>query len=331
MTILVTGAGGFIGGAIARELMQRGHQVRSLARGEYPELATLGIEVMRGDLADAQTVLDAVEGCEAVFHVAAKAGQWGSYESYYQPNVVGTENIISACRTHNVGKLIFTSSPSVVDGGDAIEGADEHLPYPTKHVSYYSETKAISEKIVLAANDEQLSTVAIRPPLVWGVGDNNLMPRFIERAKRGRLFRIGRQPYLVDTTYIDNVVHAHLLAFDKLSPQRVIAGKAYFISNDEPRPVHEMIDALVATAGYPPAQRNIPPFIALTAASVIESVYRLRNTSKEPPMTRFVVGQLLKPRWFDISAAKRDLGYEVLVSIDEGLEHVRKALNTIPT
>lgn len=326
MTVLVTGGGGFVGSNIVHALLERGYRVRSLARGEYPELVAQGVEVVRGDIGDRQTVIRALEGCDAVFHVAAKAGQWGNYESYYRPNVVGTQNVIHACRVHGISKLIFTSSPSVVDGGFPIEGGDESLPYPAHYVSPYAETKAISEQMVLAANSDKLATVAIRPPLVWGVGDKHLMPRFIARAKQGRLFRIGYKAPLVDTTYIDNVVHAHLLAFERLHPQSKIAGKAYFISNDDPRPVHEMINLLVEAMGYPPAQRTVPAFLAMAVATIVEGFYRLRNSAEEPPLSRFIVQQVLKARWFNINAAKRDLGYQPLVSIEEGLEYLRQTM-----
>lgn len=318
--ILVTGGGGFLGGAIIRQLLARGEQVRSLARGDYPALRELGVDVQRGDIADAAAVDRAVEGCSAVFHVAAKAGIWGAYEEFHSANVVGTANIIQACKKHGVQKLVYTSSPSVIDGGDPIEGIDESTPYPTEFGSAYSETKAKAEQMVLA--EKELTTIAIRPPFIWGPGDNQLAPRMIDRASKGRVVRIGRRDNLIDATYIDNAAAAHLLALDVEG----IAGKVYFISDDNPIPVHEMVNHMIGAAGYPPASRVIPTPLAFGVASMVEGTYKLLRMPQEPPLTRFLVSQLSKPRWFDISAAKQDLGYRPVVDLEEGLARMRESL-----
>lgn len=322
MKVLVTGGGGFLGGAIVRQLTARGDTVRSLARGAYPALEKIGVEVQRGDLAEAQAVLKAVQGCEAVIHVAAKAGIWGSYQDYYQSNVVGTENVIAACQQVGINKLVYTSSPSVIDNGQDIVNGDESLPYPTKFVLPYAKTKAFAEQIVLKANRPTFMTVAIRPPLIWGPGDNFLVPRMIERAKAGRVVRVGYKNSLLDTTYIDNAAAAHLLALDRLFPGSPILGKVYFISNDEPIPGHEMINRIIATAGYPPAKITLPESVAYGAAWVVEKLYKGLRLPKEPPLTSGLIQQLTKARWFNISAAKRDLGYVPQVSIDEGLKRL---------
>ncbi|MBW2996758.1 NAD-dependent epimerase/dehydratase family protein, partial [Candidatus Woesearchaeota archaeon] len=216
MKILVTGGGGFLGKAIAKALVKRGHEVRSFSRGSYPELEALGIKAHRGDITDKSALLDASEGCDAVFHVAAKAGVWGSYKEYYRPNVIGTKNVINACIQNKVKRLIFTSSPSVVFNNADQDGVDESEPYPKKFISHYPKTKAIAENIVLKANSQELATVSLRPHLIWGPGDNHLIPRIISRAKAGKLRIVGDGKNLVDTVYIDNAVDAHLLAFERL-------------------------------------------------------------------------------------------------------------------
>ena len=203
MKVLVTGGGGFLGKAIAKRLLKCGAQVRSFSRGRYPELERLGIEVRRGDLADKTAVDQAVEGCDAVFHVAAKPGIWGKYEIYHQTDVIGTENVIKACRKTGVSKLIYTSSASVVFGGGHMEGVDESIPYPKTHMAHYPRTKAMAEKEVLSANSSRLATVALRPHLIWGPGDPNFLPRFIERRKSGRLARVGKKSHLVDCIFIE--------------------------------------------------------------------------------------------------------------------------------
>lgn len=323
--ILVTGGGGFLGKAIVRDLLTRGERVRSFARGAYPDIQAMGAEVYRGDLADSEAVSRAAAGCSAVIHVGAKAGYWGRYEDYHQANVVGTQNVIVACQQHNIPHLVYTSSPSVVDAGKDIAGGDESLPYPERHAVAYSATKAEAERLALAANSATLRVVAIRPPLIWGPGDNHLVPRIMARAKTGRLARIGRRECLLDTTYIDNASDAHLLALDKLRQGANISGKVYFISNGEPLPVETILNRIISVGGYPPLRYTIPAGLAMGAATALETAYRLLPTQKEPPVTRFLVEQLTKSRWFNIDAARRDLGYVPRVSFDEGLERLKSA------
>jgi nucleoside-diphosphate-sugar epimerase len=181
---LVTGGGGFLGRGIVRRLLQRGWTVRSLHRGDYPELVELGVEQLRGDIADTAAVTKAVDGCDVVFHVAAKVDQWGSYAPFHRTNVVGTENVIAAARQAGVPRLVFTSTPSVVHSGGDLAGIDESVPYPDHFEAAYPQTKAAAEMSVLAANDAVLSTVALRPRLIWGPEDTNLVPQLIAATVR---------------------------------------------------------------------------------------------------------------------------------------------------
>ncbi len=327
MTVLVTGGGGFLGGAIVKLLLAQGHTVRSLARSHYPHLATLGVEQISGNLNDAKAVSRAVTGCDMVFHVAAKAGVWGSFDEYYQPNVIGTQNIIQACLTHQVTKLIFTSSPSVVFNGQDMAGVDESVPYPDHYLSYYPQTKAEAERLVLEANSDKLATVALRPHLIWGPGDNHLVPRIIERGKKNALRRIGSRNALVDTVYIDNAAQAHLDAAQHLGIHSVVAGKAYFISNDEPRPLWDIVNAILATGGVAPVTRVLPEKLAYGIGALLEFSYRLLSISSEPRLTRFVAEELSTAHWFDLSAAKNDFGYQPSMSIDEGMLRLKQSLN----
>lgn len=318
----MTGGGGFLGRAIVERLMARGDQVRTFARGDYPELAQLGVEVLRGDVADAEAVSAACRGCEVAFHVAARAGVWGRYEEYYEPNVRGTENVIAACRVHGVSRLVFTSSPSVVFAGADLEGADESVPYPARHGSHYGATKAIAERKVLAANDEGLRTLALRPHLIWGPGDNHIVPRLVARARAGQLRQIGSGDNQVDSTYVDNAADAQLLAADALATNPDAAGRAYFISNGEPRPVWELINRIIAAAGLPPVTRKMSHRTARAIGGVLELAHAVFRIKAEPRMTRFVADELATSHWFDLSAAREELGYEPRVSIDEGLRRL---------
>ena len=322
MKALVTGGGGFLGGAIVRRLVERGDSVRSLARGDYPELRALGVETIRGDVADREAVLRVAEGCDVVFHVAAKAGFWGPREDFVRANVDGTRNVVDACRARGVGKLVFTSSPSVVHGGGDLEGVDESLPYPDRYDAPYPETKAEAERIVLGQNEPNLSTVALRPHLIWGPGDNHLIPRIVDRARAGRLRRIGDRTNLVDSTYIDNAASAHLLAADRLSPGSPPAGRAYFISQGDPWPLWLLIDGILRAANLPPVTRTVSPTVARLAGGLMETVHRAFRLPGEPMMTRFLVQQLSTSHWYNIEAARGDLGYKPTVSIDEGLRRL---------
>jgi nucleoside-diphosphate-sugar epimerase len=326
MKALVTGGGGFLGGAIVRQLLARRDEVRSFSRGDYPELRELGVEVCRGDLADKEAVASAAEGCDVVFHTAAKAGIWGPYQDYYRANVIGTQNVIAACRRCSVNRLVYTGSPSVVFNGRDMEGADELAPYGGPFTTGYPHTKGMAEISVLMENSQDLATVTLRPHLIWGPGDNHLVPRILARGKIGALRRIGRKPLLVDCTYVENAAHAHLLAADRLWPGSSIAGKKYFISQGDPRPLWDLINMILKAAGLPPVTRHISPALAYAAGYIYERVYWLLRIRSEPPMTRFLVKELSTAHWFNISAARRDLGYEPLVSIEEGMALLEKRL-----
>jgi nucleoside-diphosphate-sugar epimerase len=326
MKALVTGGGGFLGGAIVRLLVERGDTVRSYSRGEYRELARLGVEQVPGDLADREALLQAAAGCDIVFHVAAKAGIWGSYAAYHAANVTGTANVIAACRHHGISRLVSTGSPSVVFDGRDVAGGDEALPYPAHYEAHYPHTKALAEQLVLAANSPPLATVSLRPHLIWGPGDNHLVPRIVARARAGKLRRIGNRSCLVDTVYVDNAAHAHLLAADRLVYGSAVAGKAYFISNGEPIPLWEMVNRILAAAGLLPVTRSVPPKVAYAAGAICEALWNTLRLSGEPPMTRFVARELATAHWFDISAARRDLGYVPEISIDEGLQRLQEWL-----
>lgn len=323
MRVLVTGGGGFVGGAVCALLRARGDHVRSYARGEYPELRDMGVEHVRADLLDSEPLRSAADGCDTVIHVAAKAGVWGPYREYYQANVRGTENVLEACRVTGVRRLVFTSSPSVVFAGHDIQGADESLPYPHRFASHYSETKALAEQAVLAADGPELRTVALRPHLVWGPRDNHIVPRLLARARAGHLRQVGDGRNIVDTTYIENAAAAHLLAADALSrPHTPAGGRVYFITNGQPLPLWDVINRILATADLPPVRRRISRRAAYTVGAALEAAHKLLRLRAEPRMTRFIANELATSHWFDISAARRDLDYEPHVSIEAGLEHL---------
>ena len=244
---MVTGGGGFLGGAIVKQLLERGDAVRSFSRSFYAELAAMGVEQIQGDLSDTIAVERACKDMNTVFHAAAKPGVWGNYSDYFKTNVTGTENVITACKKCNVSKLVYTSSPSVIFNGTNMEGVDESAPYPDKFHTPYQKTKALAEQNVVRAASESLMTIVLRPHLIWGPKDNHLVPRIIARAKR--LVRVGNGKNLIDTIYIDNAAEAHILAADRLEENHTLSGNIYFISQDAPIPLWDMIDSILKAGG----------------------------------------------------------------------------------
>lgn len=323
-TALVTGGGGFLGRAIVEQLLALGWRVRTLARGDYPELRALGADVRRGDVADPAAVAPSAASCDVVFHVAAKAGYWGAYGAYHLANVVGTRTVLEACRAGGVPRLVFTSSPSVVFGGADMEGADESAPYPPRYASHYSATKAEAERMVLAANCASLRTVALRPHLVWGPRDTHILPRLAARARAGKLRQVGDGTNRVDATYIDNAAAAHLLAEEALRTRPQAAGRAYFIANGEPLPAWELINRLLEAAGAPRVTRRISHRAARAIGASLEVIHTLLPMLSEPRMTRFLADELATSHWFDLSAAREQLGYRPRVTTEEGLRRLRE-------
>lgn len=335
-TILVTGASGFLGGALVEALVARGHRVRTLQRTKGERLTRLEreghVENVLGPMDDREAVARAIEGMETVFHVAAKAGVWGSYDEYFRANVLGTRHVIDLARAVGVSRLIYTSSPSIVHAGGDQEGIDESVPISSRHATHYPATKGMAEREALAAHGSPtargvLSSVALRPHLIWGPGDTNIAPRMVERAKTGRLVLVGGGTKKIDATHIDSAVHAHLLAWERLAPDAACGGKAYFIAQGEPMPSRDLILGIVRAHGLDPAPRSIPLPVAKALGSAVELAWRAMRRVDEPPLTRFLAEQLGTAHWYSLAAAERDLGYRAPITTAEGLaklaEHVR--------
>ena len=315
MKALVTGGGGFVGGYVVERLLARGYQVRSFGRSQQPGLEAVGVDVCYGDLADADAVAAACDGMDVVFHVAARAGVWGSWLSYYRPNVEGTRNVVAACQEKGVGRLVYTSTPSVVFNRKAIRNGNETLPYGRKWLCHYAHTKAIAEEEALAANSATLQVVALRPHLVFGPGDPHLLPRVIESAQSGRLKIVGNGANRVDVSYVGNVADAHINALDALERGEG-AGRAYFVSQGEPVALWPWINTILEGLGHAPLNRKVSLPLAYTAGAVCEFLWKRLKRKGDPPMTRFVAVELAKDHYFDISAAERDLGYAAKVSME---------------
>ena len=359
-SVLVTGGTGFLGRHLVERLLTQGRQVTVLGRTPAPDLAARGVRFIRASLDDATAVSAACAGVETVFHTAAKVGVWGRYDDFFRTNVLGTRAILAGCREHGVRRLIYTSTPSVVYNGHDLAGVDESLPLTTTCPSPYPLTKALAEREVLAANSPELRTVALRPHLIWGVGDPHLVPRLLARARAGRLRIVGTGRNRVDLVHVENAVDAHVLAEAALTICHLLndkhnssekseienftdvchliddnpssanegpaAGKAYFITNDEPVVLWDWINELLVALREPRVTKRISLGAAQVVGALCEGLWRALPLAGEPPMTRFVAAELAKDHWFDIGAARRDLGYVPRVSMAQGTAELVESL-----
>lgn len=329
MKALVTGAGGFLGQYVVEALLAEGWEVRALGRGRYPALERLPVEFVRADLRDREATVAACSGIDVVHHVAGVAGIWGSWDHYHGINVLGTEHVIAGCRRHGVPRLVFTSSPSVTFDGRDQRGVDEAAPYPRRWLCDYAQTKALAEQAVLAAHEPgRLATCALRPHLIWGPRDQHLVPRLLARARQGQLRIVGTGRNRVDMIYVENAARAQLAAADQLLPGGPAGGRAYFLSQGEPVPLWDWINEILALVDVPPVTRRVPLGVAWAAGAVCERLWRALGREDEPRMTRFLAAQLGTDHYFDISRARRELGYEPGVTTAEGMRRLAAWLRT---
>ncbi len=317
--VVVTGGGGFLGRALCARLIADGHLVFSVARSEYPTLSAMGVTTIRLDItSDFSKLKDIFSGAEVVFHTAAKVEMWGKPNDFFSINVEGSRNVIKACLECGVPDLVFTSSPSVISGGATLRNANEEVPYPARFLAEYPRTKALAEQAVLSANSAVLRTVALRPHLIFGPGDTSLIRAVLEKARRGALVRIGSGENLVDFNYIDDCVEAHILAWRALDRNSAARGRAYFISQGEPVKLWWWIDEVLKRSGLSPIEKRVPKAVAYGLAGISEIIAAL--TGKEPRLTRFLVHEMASEHYFDISAARRDLGYAPRYTVQQGLD-----------
>lgn len=318
MRVLVTGAGGFLGRYIVEALLARGDTVRGLARGSYPELVSAGAEMVQADVRDGPAVEAACAEMDAVIHTAAVAGIWGPKEHFFSINTEGTQRVVEGAQRAGAGALVYCSSPSVTFDASPQANVDESAPYPSQWLCHYPHSKSLGEQAVLAANCDSLRTCALRPHLIWGPRDQHLIPRLLERARSGQLRIVGDGRNLIDMVYVENAAMAHVAAMDALLSGRA-AGKAYFISQGEPVECWTWINEILALADLPPLERRISFSKAWAAGQLLEWIWWALRRRDEPRMTRFLAAQLALPHYFDISAARRDFGYQVQVSTEEGM------------
>jgi nucleoside-diphosphate-sugar epimerase len=322
MRVLVTGAGGFLGRAVVRRLKEAGHAIVALDRGDEADLGA-NIERRSGDIVHLDAMAQAVAGCDAVVHCAARVTPFGRIDDYYDVNVRGTDNLLAACEIAGVRRFVFTSCAGVVlDRGD-LNGVNEAQLMPRRAPTPYLATKAMAERHVLAANGAGFATVALRPHLLWGPGESALLPRLAALAKAGKLRLFGEAGKKIDSCYVDNAADAHLAALERLEAGSTIAGKAYFITQGEPASIEGFVNGLLRAAGFPAETRRL----SAPVARVLASTAPLRRAVGADPL---VTGDLLalfgQATWFNIAAARRDLDYRPRVSMAEGFARVSQHL-----
>lgn len=318
MRVLVTGGGGFLGSAIVRRLVDRGDRVTIAARSDYPEIRALGAAQVRGDLADVDVARAAVTEQDAVIHTAAKPGIWGDYDDFYRSNVVATKRLVEAARAAGVRRFVHTSTPSVTFDGTDHENGGPDLPYATEFKTDYAATKAEAERFVLGASDDEFRVVALRPHLIWGPGDPYLLPGVIDRHREGKLVRVGAQDNVVDITYVENGAVAHLQALDALAARPSdVAGRAFFVSDDDPVVLWDFLGDVFEALGLPPLTRTVPAGLAFAAGSVFEATHRLFGMKGEPRITRFAAQNVSTSHWYDMAPARDAFGYAPVVGRDE--------------
>ncbi|PCJ18917.1 MAG: 3-beta hydroxysteroid dehydrogenase [Candidatus Cloacimonadota bacterium] len=325
MKVLVTGGGGFLGSHIVKQLLQESHEVHIIARGDYPNLQKLGVICHKADLSIKESLKYPLKDIETVFHVAALAGIWGDWDDYYKSNVLGTQNLLEVCQEQGVKKFVYTSSPSVVFDGSNMENVTESVPYPNSYKTHYPKSKAMSEKMVILANNDDFHTCSLRPHLIWGPGDNHLIPRFLKRAKVGALKIVGDGKNLVDTSYVFDCAKAHILAEKQLFKDSKVCGECYFISQGEAVNLFDWINQFVVASNQKKVTSKVPAKVAYFIGGLMEFVYSTFNIKSEPRMTKFLASELSTSHYFDISKAKNDFNFEPKYTMQSAFDELKSS------
>ena len=325
MQILLTGATGFLGRAIAESLVEQGHRVRTILRRDDRPLAALGVEQRFGQITAFEDVCAAADGCEAIVHAAGCSDPLASIEQLHDANVRSTDCVLGACELFGIPRLLLTSCANVVIGNGDIENADERKAYPEQWPSAFAHTKALAEQRVLAANGEKLATCVLRPHLLWGAGEPRLLPALLDLARRGKLRLFGEPERRIDPCHIDNAAHAHALALGRLEPGSAIAGKAYFISQGEPMSIESFLNALLRAGGFPPESRRMNSI----SARALATAARTGTGGEAPLLNPYLLDLFSRASWFNLDAARRDLGYAPKLSTAEGMSRLFTALTRV--
>ncbi len=317
----VTGGSGFIGGRLISRLLREGWRVRALSRSDRSDekLRGAGAEPVRGDLSDSAAMEEGARDCEAAFHLAAHLGQWGKPEDFERDNVQGTANALAACRAAGARRFVHCGTEAALIAGEPLVNVDETAPLRPDSAALYPSTKAKAEQLVREASANGFEAVVLRPRFVWGAGDTSLLPEILAAVEAGRFAWIGGGRHLTATTHVDNVVEGLLLAAERGTP-----GEAYFVTDGEPVVFREFLSEMIATQGVEPPTRSMPRPLASALAPVVEGAWRLLPLKGEPPLTRLAIWLSSQECTIDISKARRELGYEPVISREQGLAEMRE-------
>lgn len=330
MKALVTGGGGYLGGAIVRQLLARGDDVIVIGRNRYPAAEAAGATCAIADLAvDDPRLAAAMRRVDVVFHVAALPPHHAPRAAFVATNVDGTRRVLDAARAAGVPRLVYTSTPSVAFSGVAQEGVtEEQAPYPPSYLSPYAETKAVAEKMAIATHSPGLAVTALRPRILYGPGEPHMLPRLIARHRAGRLRIVGDGKNRMGLTFVENAAAAHLQAADALGPGSANGGRAYFVTDAEPVVLWDWLNTFFAGVGLPPVTRRVPLGVARCVGAAFEAAWAVLPMKSDPPMTRFVATNLATSAWYDLRNARRDFGLHEVVPAAEGLARTIAAFRT---
>ncbi len=321
MKVLVTGATSLLGRSVVERLVGRGDTVSVLQR--HP--SGLAVTEYLGDIADKEVVAKSMAGADAVVHLAARVAVTGPWAEFESVNIDGTRNVVDAAKGAGIRRFVQISSPSVAYLGDPLVGASADPADPSRARGHYARSKAGAELLALAANSSEMAVVAIRPHLVWGPGDTQLIGRIVDRARAGRLATVGSGAALIDSTYVDNAADALVAAIDR-APD--IGGRAFVVTNGEPRPVRELLNRIVRSAGLEPTRARVPYHVARGGGFAAERIWERWGSEEDPPMTRFLAEQLGTAHWFDQRETRAALGWEPKVKLAEGFENLQAWFET---
>ena len=315
MKVLVTGATGFLGKYVVKELVAEGYFVRAFGRNKAvgQSLVSDQVEFFKGDLSSKQAVEEACKGVEMVVHAGALSTVWGPWESFYQANVLGTQHVLEASRTNKIKRLVYVSSPSIYAAPKDQIGIKEEDAPTENHLNNYIKSKILSENLFPAYPD--VPSIILRPRGLFGVGDTSILPRVLKLSQKIGIPLIKEGKQLMDMTCVENVALAIALA---LKADRA-EGQVYNITNGEPTPFKELIEEALQGLGLPIRYKKLPAFLLSGLASSLEVLYRVLPLKGEPPLTRYTYYLLRYSQTLDISKARKELGYEPRISIMEGI------------
>ncbi len=315
MNIFITGGTGFLGQHVIKRLQKESFQLIGLVRSENSAntLKKLDVEPVLGSLENIDDWKHQLENIDVVIHCAAPVEFWGSWQRFENGIVIATQNIYNAAKENKVNRFIFISSESVLQDIKNLIDIDETEVYPTAPNSYYGKSKMLAEQFILA-QDDKMTSIILRPTFIWGKGMTAL-DTIIDKIKSNDFMWINNGESLLEMVHVDNVSESIYLACIKGKNKAI-----YFVTDDNPQTVKEFLSKLIATKGIMPPKKNIPKGLANFLATIIESIWKLFNLKKDPPITKFDVAFVAMDRKYNITKIKNELGYKSIITESEGLK-----------